>query len=95
MSYFYNTIGHYINWSLSDSNPYQYQLFIDGVGLGTHNVTLWVCDIEGNWAQDQVNVAVEIDPNDIPTVSGYAIGSLSVIFLIGVITRIYVIKRKR
>ena len=114
MSYFYNTIGHYINWSVSNSNPYQYQLFIDGVGqglnawdgnnlslnidglsLGTHNVTLWVRDIEGNWAQDQVNVAVEIDPNDIPTVSGYAIGSLSVIFLIGVIVRIYVIKRKR
>jgi hypothetical protein len=40
MSYFYNTIGHYINWSLSDSNPYQYQLFIDGVGrrkLGTRS----------------------------------------------------------
>ncbi len=114
MSYFYNTIDHYINWSVSDSNPYQYQLFIDSVGqganiwdgndlslnidglsLGTHNVTLWVCGIEGNWAQDQVNVDVELDPNDIPGIPGYAIGTLSIIFLIGVIVSIYAIERKR
>ncbi len=110
VTYVYNTIGHNITWSVSDSNPYQYQLFIDGVGqgintwdgndltisidglsIGEHNVTLWVSDIEGNWAEDQVNVTVEKE-NNIP---GYEIGSLSAVFLISIIVSIFVVKRKR
>ncbi|QEE16958.1 hypothetical protein DSAG12_02789 [Promethearchaeum syntrophicum] len=110
LTYTYNTIGHNITWSVSDSNPYQYQLFINGIGqglnpwdgsnlsfnvdgfsIGNYNVTLWVSDIEGNWAQDQVNVTVESEF----IISGYAIGSLSAIFLIGVFMSIFIIKRKR
>ncbi|QEE16957.1 hypothetical protein DSAG12_02788 [Promethearchaeum syntrophicum] len=113
ISYISTTTGNNITWTVSDNNPYQFQLFIDEIGqgvniwdenelvfnidglsIGSHNVTLWICDNEGNWVQDQVNVTV-INGQIPSKFSGLAIGSISAIFILGIMISIFIIKRKK
>ncbi len=110
VTYIYGTTGHEITWSVSDSNPNQYQLFIDGVGQGINS---WdgsdlTFNIDG-LSKGTHNLTLSVgdiegywalDQVDVTVIKengipGYEIGSLSAIFLISIIVSIFVAKRKR
>ncbi len=62
---------------------------VDNLSLGSHNVTLVVFDTEGNWSQDDVNIAViPKEKNGIP---GYSL----TLFIISTIISIIIIMNKQ